>query len=164
MGNIKTVYVFHSISNIALAHTPRIHGQYLVLDPADIFCTFGNCFGFKASFPVPGHGNIHFPICSMDGIMGITIAPVRGILFPALVVSISQVGIHFILEHGLKHRTEDVLDGILHLFPCLRLVFLHNCLCDCCSFCVLSVSSCHKCCTHPFLHPFFECSTPYTEK
>ncbi len=143
MGNIKPIDIFNRIGNIALAHSPCIHGQHLVLDPAYIFCPFGDCLWFEAALPVPGDGNVHLPICSIDRLMGITITPVRGILFPALVAAISQMGVHLPLEHGLKHGAEDVFDGILHLFPCLWLVFLHDCLCDCGPSCVLFVPSCH---------------------
>ena len=34
--------------------------------------------------PAEKNGNIHLPICSIDRLVGIAIAPVRGILFPAL--------------------------------------------------------------------------------
>src|SRR5574344_2530582 len=126
MGYIKSIDVLYCVCNITVTHTSGIHGKDFILDAADISVTFVNCLQLKGSIPVAWNLYRDFSISCFHILTDISVPAVVCILITMIIRLIAKMRVHFPLQHGFKHGTENILEGILHLLSIGWLVFINN--------------------------------------
>ena len=121
---LKSVYLLDGIGYVPLAHSSGVHAQNLVLDPADILCALRDQLRLKAAVPIPRGSDGYFSYAGSHSLVRVSVSPIGGALGTPVIGFVTQMTVHLPLEHSLKHGTEYVLQSVLHLLRCRRLVFL----------------------------------------
>ena len=128
MGQLEPIDVVDGGGDVPLAHAARVHGEHLALDGGHVPLVLGHNGRLEGGLPISWNFDWNLPHGGEERLGGMAVAAVGARLLASLMVPIAEVVLHFAIEHGLKHGTENLLESILHVFHRFGLVLVDDCL------------------------------------
>ena len=104
-----------------MAHAAGVHSEHFALDGRDVGLSLFDDLGGEGCFPILWDFDVHGSGSGLDRFLRIAVPTVCMFLLRTGTRGVSEMVLHFAVEHGLEHGAEDFFQGILHFLNGLGL-------------------------------------------